>query len=57
MHELELLKNWSANEFFKLRKSKFWEYQLFSIVTFKWMFDISLLINQFTSLIEINNIH
>ena len=57
MHELELLKNWSGDEFSKLRKSKFWECQLFSIVTFKWMFDISLLINQFTSLIELNNIH
>ena len=25
---------------FKLRKSKFWELQFFSIVTFKWIFDI-----------------
>ena len=33
LHELELPKNWPGDEFFKLRKSKFWERHFFSIVT------------------------
>ena len=33
--DLELPKNWPGDEFFKLRKVKFWERQFFSIVTFK----------------------
>ena len=32
---LELPKNWPGNKVFKLRKSKFWERQFFSIVTLK----------------------
>ena len=35
MRELELPKSWPGDEFFKLRKSKFWERQFSSIVTFK----------------------
>ena len=35
MHELELPKYWTGDKFFKLRKSKFWERQFFSVVTFK----------------------
>ena len=38
---LELPKNWSWEKLFKLQKSKFW--QRHSIVTFKKIFDISLL--------------
>ena len=46
---------WS--QFFKLKKSKFWERHFFSIVTFKKMFDIPLLINLFIPLIKLKNIH
>ena len=53
----ELPKNWAGDIFFKFRKSKFWERQFFSIVTFKKIFDTRLLINLFISLIEPNNIH
>ena len=44
-------------QIFKLRKSKFWERQFFSIVTFKQICYISLLINLFIILIELKNIH
>ena len=57
MCELELPKIWQGDEFFELRKSKFWERQFFSIVTFKWKFDITLLFNLFVSLIKLKNIH
>ena len=33
--ELEFPKNWVGEKIFKLRKSKFWERQFFSVVTFK----------------------
>ena len=38
--------SWSWEKFLKLRKSKFWARQFFSTVTFKWIFDIHLLINR-----------
>ena len=56
LRELELPKNWPGDKFFKLRKSKLWERQFFSIVTFKQIFDIPFLINLFISLIELKNI-
>ena len=41
---------WSSANFFKLRKSKFWERQFFSsVVTFMSVFDISLLNKVFAS--------
>ena len=43
--ELELPKKKPGDEFLKLRKSKLWESQFFSVVTFKWIFGIPLLIN------------
>ena len=46
-------KTWLGGEFCKLRKSKFWESQFFSIITSKWVFDIPLLINLFISWIEL----
>ena len=33
--------NWPGDGFFTIRKSKFWEHQFFSIVTFKYIFDIA----------------
>ena len=50
MRKLELSKNLPGDKLFKLRKSEF-----SSIVTFKEMLDISLLINLFVPLIELKN--
>ena len=54
--------SWSSprpvDKFFTFRTlRKFWNRQFFSIVTFKWIFDIPLLINLFISSIELKNIH
>ena len=49
LRELELLK------FFKLRKSKFWEREFFSIVTLKQVFDIPLLNNLLISFFNLFN--
>ena len=57
LRELELPKNRRGDKFFKLIKSKFWEHQCFSMVTFKYIFDIPLLINLFIPLIELQNTH
>ena len=51
--ELELPKIWPGDKSLRLRKSKFWRRQFFSVVTSKWIFDISLLINLFAPLIEL----
>ena len=40
-----------------LNLENFWERQFFSIVTFKKIFDIPLLIDLFIPLTELNNIH
>ena len=40
------------NEFFKLGKFKFWEWQFFSIVAFKEIFGIPLLINLFMNILN-----
>ena len=50
MRKLELSKNLPGDKLFKLRNSEF-----SSIVTFKEMLDISLLINLFIPLIELKN--
>ena len=57
MCELELSKDWPRDKFFKRRKSKFWKRQFFSIVTFKKMFDIPVLVSLFISLIELKSIY
>ena len=50
--------NWHGDSFIKPGKPKFWERQFFSsIVTFKYIFHISLLNNLFINFIELKNIY
>ena len=49
LRELELSRNWPGEELFKLRELKSWVHHSFSIVTFKEIFDIPLLITLFIS--------
>ena len=35
LREVEISKNWPGDKVLKLRRSKFWERQFFSIATFK----------------------